>query len=492
MNRGRPPPGRAVRRGADDPARNAAVRIEVALVADDLTGALDAAAPFATCGLRVRVYRTLDALPAAPVSRHPAEGANEPASAAFDDAGLRPPTAGLPAADAVPRAAGAASPVTQAAHPGVAMRLRPAVAESPPAREGGSAPPGGRGVVLAVNTSTRHLTPGAARAAVAEAGRRLRGWSPRVVFKKIDSTLRGPVPDEVAAAMQVFERRTALVCPAFPAAGRVVRGGEVHVYGAPLRETEYVRDLRTPAPAESLEALFRRIGPVEGVRPDDLPRNHPPAGIAIADAETDAHLAGLAALVADHPSEILAVGSDGLAAGLASLLGGEKRGVELAGEGGGAVLFAVGSRAGTTARQVERLLERRPDAPVVDAPRGELDAPAVLHAAASSRAVVARVPSSPAGDPAAVARAFGAAVREVLDGLGPGRPVVLAATGGDTVEAILDALGIAVLDVLGEFRPGVPVSRAGADRPGFTLVSKAGGFGSLDLFAELAAEAAGR
>ena len=296
-----------------------------------------------------------------------------------------------------------------------------------------------------------------------------------MVFKKIDSTLRGPVPDEVAAAMQVFERRTALVCPAFPAAGRVVRGGEVHVYGAPLRETEYVRDLRTPAPAESLEALFRRIGPVEGMRPDDLPRNHPPAGIAIADAETDAHLAGLAALVADHPSEVLAVGSDGLAAGLASLLGGEKRGVDLAGEGGGAVLFAVGSRAGTTARQVERLLERRPDAPVVDAPRGELDAPAVLRAAASSRAVVARVPSSPAGDPAAVARAFGAAVREVLDGLGPGRPVVLAATGGDTVEAILDALGIAVLDVLGEFRPGVPVSRAGADRPGFILVSKAGG-----------------
>ena len=68
MNRGRPPPGRAVRRGADDPARNAAVRIEVALVADDLTGALDAAAPFATCGLPG---------PRVPDTRCPSRGAGE-------------------------------------------------------------------------------------------------------------------------------------------------------------------------------------------------------------------------------------------------------------------------------------------------------------------------------------------------------------------------------------------------------------------------------
>ena len=431
---------RAARRRADDPGRDAAVRVEVALVADDLTGALDAAAPFAARGLKVRVYRTLEALPPAPPGHDPSERANGPAP-----------------------------------------------------------PPGARGLVIAVNTSTRHLAPGAARAAVAEAGRRLGGWSPRLVFKKIDSTLRGPVADEVAAAMQVFERRAALVCPAFPAAGRIVRGGEVHVYGAPLRETEYVRDLRTPAPADSLEGLFRRIGQVRGMRPDDVPPNRFPEGITIADAATDAHLAGLAALVAGHPGEVLAVGSDGLAAGLAGRWGEGKRvEVRIADASPGGVLFAVGSRTGTTARQVARLLERCPDTPVVEAPRGRLDVPAVLRAAASSRAVVARVPPSPPGDPAAVARAFGAAIREVLDGLGAGpgpepeRPTALVATGGDTVEAILDALGIAALDVLGEFRPGVPVSRAGGDRPDFTLISKAGGFGSPGLFAELAAEAAGR
>ena len=416
--------------------------VEVALVADDLTGALDAAAPFAAHGLRVRVYPTLDTLPFT---------------------------------------AGASLPKTS---------------EAPPGRRDEPAPPDAPGMVLAVSTSSRHSTPDAARRAVAEAGRRLRGWSPRLVFKKIDSTMRGPVPEEVAAAMEAFARRAALVCPAFPAAGRVVRGGEVLVYGTPLRETEYVRDLRTPAPAESIETLFGRIGPVRRRRPDEAPWTCPPAGVAVADAGTEAELAALAALADGHAHEVLAVGSDGLAAGLASLRGGASGPVRLVGGAAGIVLFAIGSRAGTTARQVERLLEARPETPVVDAPAGVLDAEAVLRGARSSRIVAARVPPFPRGEPGAVARAFAAGVRDAAGGLGRRGPAVLAATGGDTVEAILDAFGIAALDVLGEFRPGVPVSRAatgaGMDRPGFTLVSKAGGFGSPDLFTEIAAEAVGR
>ena len=344
--------------------------------------------------------------------------------------------------------------------------------------------------MLAVNTSTRHLAPEAARAAVAAAARRLLAWSPRIVFKKIDSTLRGPIPDEVAAAMEVFDRPAALVCPAFPAAGRVVRDGEVFVYGAPLRETEYVRDLRTPAPAEPLPALFGRIGgSVRGLRPEEPPPDRPSAGVVIADAETEARLARIAAFVREHPKEVLAVGSDGLAAGLASLLGRAEPPVRLTGGQGRIVLFALGSRAGATAEQVERLRQASPSPPVVDAPAGALDPGAVVRAAGSARVVVARVPASPRGEPGAVARSFAAGVRTAIEGLGgPGRLAALAAAGGDTVEAILDAFDVPALDVLGEFRPGVPVSRAACRGGALTLVSKAGGFGAPELFTEIAAE----
>ena len=408
--------------------------LAVALVADDLTGALDAAAPFAGRGLRVKVHRSPDTLPA------PDDGTDGPCA------------------------------------PGNARS--------------GAAISDGSGAVLAVSTSSRHLAPAAARGVVKAAARRLLAWTPRLVFKKIDSTLRGPVADEVAAAMEAFGRRSALVCPAFPAAGRVVRDGEVVVYGEPLRETEYVHDLRTPAPAESLEALFARIGAVRRLRPGDSLPGRPGGGIVVADAETEAHLARLAAFAGEQAKEVLAVGSDGLAAGLASLFGTRARPTRLTGGAGRVVLFVLGSRAATTAVQAGRLLDANPGLPVVEAPAGRLDARAVARAAGSARAVVVRVPASPRGDPGAVVRSFAGGVRSAVEGFGgPARLAALVATGGDTVEAILDTFDIAALDVLGEFRPGVPVSRAVP--PGgaaLTLVSKAGGFGTPELFAEIAAE----
>ena len=410
--------------------------LAVALIADDLTGALDAAAPFAGRGLRVKVHRSPDTLPA-------------------PDGGTDGPSA----------RGGARSGAT------ISDRS---------------------GAVLAVSASSRHLAPAAARGVVKVAGRRLGAWSPRLVFKKIDSTLRGPIPDEVAAAMEVFGRRSAFVCPAFPAAGRVVRDGEVFVYGEPLSETEYVHDLRTPAPVDSLEALFAHIGAVRRLRPGESLPGRPGDGIVVADAETEAHLARLATLAAEHGREVLSVGSDGLAAGLASLFGTGVRPARIAGGAGRIVLFALGSRAGTTAEQAARLLDANPGLPVVEAPAGRLDATAVVRAAGSARAVVLRVPASPRGDPGTVVRSFAGGVRSAVERLGgAGRLAALVATGGDTVEAILDAFDVAALDVLGEFRPGIPVSRGAA--PGgtdLTLVSKAGGFGAPDLFADIAAAAA--
>ena len=420
--------------------------LAVALVADDLTGALDAAAPFAGRGLRVSVHRSADTVPA------PTGPAGEP--------------------------------------PGPAAERSPASACPPPAPSPSELEPRPSGAVLAVSTSSRHLAPDAARASVRAAGRRLHAWSPRLVFKKIDSTLRGPVPDEVAAAMEVFERRAALVCPAFPAAGRVVRDGEVFVYGKPLRATEYARDLRTPSPTESLGALFARLGAVRHVRPDGggLPQGFL-SGIAIADAETETHLSCLAALVSSRARETLAVGSDGLATGLAGLFGRAGPPVRLAGGEGRVLLFALGSRTRTTAEQDERLRQANPEAAVVEAPAGILDAGAVARAANSARVVVARVPPDPRGDPGTVAREFAAGLRSAVEGLGgPACLAALIATGGDTLDAILDAFDVAALEVLGEFRPGIPVSRAAEGRVELVLVSKAGGFGTPDLFAELAAE----
>ena len=231
---------------------------------------------------------------------------------------------------------------------------------------------------------------------------------------------------------------------------------------------------------------------MRGLRRGESLPGRPEDGIAIADAESEVHLAGLAALVRENAKEILAVGSDGLAAGLASLFGSGDRPARLAHEAGRIVLFALGSRSGRTAEQADRLLRTNRGLPVVEAPAGVLDVDAVVRAAGSARAVVARVPSSPRGEPDEVVRTFAAGLRGAVEGLGgPARLAALVATGGDTVEAILDAFDAATLEVLGEFRPGIPVSRAASGGAELTLVSKAGGFGTPSLFAEIAAESTG-
>jgi len=57
-----------------------------------------------------------------------------------------------------------------------------------------------------------------------------------ILFKKIDSTLRGHIAAEIDAARAALgAARPVLLAPAFPAQGRIVRGGRVIVNGVALR-----------------------------------------------------------------------------------------------------------------------------------------------------------------------------------------------------------------------------------------------------------------
>src|SRR3954470_4256505 len=103
--------------------------------------------------------------------------------------------------------------------------------------------------VLAVDTDSRHTDPTTAAARVAAATERAAGRGGQVV-KKIDSTLRGNIADELRALRDVHvppgrrpvrevlprdsDRVLMVVAPAFPATGRTTRGGVVYVAGQRL------------------------------------------------------------------------------------------------------------------------------------------------------------------------------------------------------------------------------------------------------------------
>nr|WP_277349084.1 four-carbon acid sugar kinase family protein [Streptomyces sp. HNM0575] len=183
--------------------------------------------------------------------------------------------------------------------------------------------------VVAVDTDSRHLP--AADAAAAAAAAVGRAAPHTLVYKKIDSTLRGSIGPETAAALSVMSGRPqgedgraapgrprsgrflAVVAPAFPATGRTVLHGEVRVDGEPLA---YRRPERRPLTdqlrAAGLEVARLSLGELRRDRPATSLRamaGHVDA--VVVDALTDDDLART--VRACKGLRVLLVGSGGLA-----------------------------------------------------------------------------------------------------------------------------------------------------------------------------------
>ncbi|MFI7275073.1 four-carbon acid sugar kinase family protein [Streptomyces sp. NPDC049879] len=332
---------------------------------------------------------------------------------------------------------------------------------------------------VAVDTDSRYL-PGeaAARRAAAVLDRAAPGT---LVYKKIDSTLRGNIGPETAACLAALARRTgrrhiAVVTPAFPATGRTVRDGRVLVDGEPV-ETRHPG--RTPLAAQLTAAglTVAALG-LRELRTGDPARTlaAADADALVVDAETDDDLARLVRACAGLP--VLLVGSGGLAQHLTAAApratpADTATDVTAAGAHRPA-LVCVGSRSDLAHAQRDALVTGLPATPVPV----RLDAPAAATTARITEALRAGRPAIVFPDPdeplrperaADVAAGLAAAVRPALPAAG-----TLVVTGGETARAVLLAAGVRALTVHGEAEPGVVLLRT---PDGLPVVTKAGAFG---------------
>src|SRR5437667_284832 len=103
-----------------------------------------------------------------------------------------------------------------------------------------------RAPVSVVDTETRALDP-------ADAARRVSAVARSVartrIFKKIDSTLRGPIGAELDALLRATSAAGALVCPALPSEHRVVVERVLTVGAVPVAETAIAEDPTFPRAA---------------------------------------------------------------------------------------------------------------------------------------------------------------------------------------------------------------------------------------------------
>ena len=111
---------------------------------------------------------------------------------------------------------------------------------------------------LILDTETRHSTPSDAVGRIVAAVRESE-VTPDLIYKKTDSTLRGNIRSELAALSKLFPAWRIGYAPAYPAQGRTVKNGLVHVNGIPLTETDFARDDLNPVFTSSVRDLVGEL-----------------------------------------------------------------------------------------------------------------------------------------------------------------------------------------------------------------------------------------
>ena len=358
---------------------------------------------------------------------------------------------------------------------------------------------------LVVDTESRHLPPDKARSRVLTIAASLSEIGAGVVYKKVDSTLRGRIAAETEALCSVFDDRVVVVAPAYPAAGRTTVNGECLVNGVPVHQTEFGRDRRSPVRTsrvadhlpDGADVEHATVGTIERLLADAHPGQ-----IIVVDAETRNDLDALARLVADAPERYLLVGSAGFAAALGTTLispgaGAPAASADAATRSAAPVLGIVGSLSERSREQADYLRRRRRPfcVDVSPAQRGDEAERAARALEEAQDVLVATVPPTGTGeDPSqnddgasatALARTLGEIALEAVRRVPATRLFV---TGGDTAVAVLGALHARVVYVYREIAPGVPamtISARIADRDlDVPAVTKAGGFGEQTVMDE--------
>jgi uncharacterized protein YgbK (DUF1537 family) len=110
--------------------------------------------------------------------------------------------------------------------------------------------------LLVIAADTRSKDVSAAVTDMLEITRRVRELGPELVYKKTDSVLRGHVVAELKVHMKVLGFKQALLVPANPVLGRVIRGGHYFVNGVPVNETAFSLDPEFPVRSSNVQEML--------------------------------------------------------------------------------------------------------------------------------------------------------------------------------------------------------------------------------------------
>ena len=360
----------------------------------------------------------------------------------------------------------------------------------------------GRARVLVVDAETRHLAPEEAGRIVGSLARQAASCGVSTVYKKTDSALRGNVGSELQALLDAFGGGRVHFAPAYPAMGRVTRGGVHYINGLPVADSAFGRDPYEPVRSSRVAEILEQNWPATAwaVRAGE---------IRICDGSSDGDLEAAAGEALAGPGPHLLAGCAGFAAAAAKQLGFYQAEGPCPEPAGSGIAVLCGSTNPVTLQQLDAAersgalrLRLRPEEKLDRRWMDTREGMGVLEnwerQLEASPCAILESASDPAGEDLQgcvqrmgiereevrlrIAGAMGEIGKRLLD-LGLCRPLLV--TGGDTLLAFLRAVDPEGLEPCCELFPGIVYTQMTYRGRRYDLISKSGGFGAPDLIEKL-------
>ena len=377
--------------------------------------------------------------------------------------------------------------------------------------------------VFVMDTETRELESKTARKILKSILEKININKKDIVYKKVDSTLRGNMGDEIEEIMNILEKDICIFTPTFPYHQRITIGGYLIVNGKPLGLSEYYSGDLKAGEASFIPFLLKqqtslpinRIDFIDVIKGQEvifekLNKLYQEGNkIIIVDATEEVHLKDIFNSINRFEGSVLYAGSAGLANCFPEIYNKNRKFKLNMEKNKGPILIVGGSRNPITKSQITHL-------------KGEIDffdlnidiegiwsdrKTILEHYLTESITVIKNgqdlvIHTDPLyNDKQKINnklmkkynlsfRELELTIRKFLGELtakivrnSPVRNLIL--TGGDIALGVCSALGIQNLNVADEFLPGIPLSTVNLKNFNLKIVTKAGGFGEKDTLFKL-------
>jgi uncharacterized protein YgbK (DUF1537 family) len=364
---------------------------------------------------------------------------------------------------------------------------------------------------ITVFTNTRNIPPAQAAATVYQMAKIVQQLAPGVIYKKIDSCLRGNLGSELDAMLSALQATVSFVSPALPEQGRTTVNDCHQINGIPISETEIGRDPLCPVNESRLSML---LAAQSQMSIGHIHINHLEEGMdallkqvkrllfrgcrhIVFDAQETKHLDTIAALSRHRFENALLVGSAGLARSLARIITPKPAPTKKTDRPRiKKWLFVCGSASQVLAEQVSILTQatgwpqRIIDPNLLTVGRTSAQYNSLLTELETSwraESLIVSIdqgPDSKAGEnPGRIVQGLADVVSSLLSATAPDG---LFLSGGDTAVKVLDKTDGSAILLREEILPGVMSGEiAGGPLRGLPVFTKPGAFGHPDTLIKL-------